>query len=70
MDKGETDRRLASLEHLSPEDWERYLSELLSKSEDDRRTAYQLRISYDLVNALHRMDRTGTAPDIVLLERR
>jgi hypothetical protein len=61
MPNDESDRRIWNLDHLSPEDWRTFLRELLSSSEDDRRTAFLVRINFDFVNALHQMDRTSTA---------
>ena len=59
--------RIRSLEHMSPDDWHEVLSVLTDKSREQaeiqpsHHVALQVRITYDLVNALHRMDRTSAS---------
>ena len=60
-------KRLLNLEPLSPDDWRHVLGGLTDKADEQRAThptllsALNIRITYDLVNALHRMDRTSAA---------
>ena len=60
-------KRVQNLDHLSPDDWRHVLGELTDKAHEQRAThpsllsALNIRITYDLVNALHRMDRTSAA---------
>jgi len=57
--------RISSLGHMSPDDWRQVLNELTDKARETKETqpsllsALSVRITYDLVNALHRMDRTS-----------
>jgi len=63
----EVKQRIRSLEQMSPEDWREVLSVLTDKTREQaeiqpsHHVAVQVRITYDLVNALHAMDRTSTA---------
>src|SRR5437660_293417 len=58
--------RIRSLEPMSPEDWSQALSILTDKSREQSElqqsylAALSVRISYDLVNAIHRMENTST----------
>lgn len=69
--------RIRTLEHLSPDDWRRVLRVLLDKSREQDElqpsflTALNVRITYDLVNALQRMDETsaGLTSKLVFLTR-
>jgi hypothetical protein len=57
--------RIRSLDHMSPDDWREALSVLTDKTREQaeiqpsHHVALQVRVTYDLVNALHRMDRTS-----------
>jgi hypothetical protein len=59
--------RIRSLDPLSPDDWREALSVLTDKSREQaeiqppHHVALQVRITYDLVNALHKMDRTSAS---------
>jgi hypothetical protein len=64
MNGDELDKRISSLQHMEPRHWSLVLDELLASARDapsDRRTAYLIRINYDLVHALHRMDNASAA---------
>jgi hypothetical protein len=60
-------KRVQTLDHLSPDDWRQILGTLTDKANEQRAmhpsllSALNIRITYDLVNALHRMDRTSAA---------
>ena len=59
--------RIRSLDPMSPEDWREVLNVLTDKSREQaeiqasHHVAIQVRITYDLVSALHAMDRTSAA---------
>lgn len=61
----EIKERIRSLEPMSPADWREVLSVLTDKTREQaeiqasHHVAIQVRITYDLVNALHAMDRTS-----------
>ena len=63
----ELKERIRSLEPMSPEDWRDVLSVLTDKTREQaeiqasHHVAVQVRITYDLVNALHAMDKTSAA---------
>ena len=63
----ELKERIRSLERMSPDDWREVLGVLTDKSREQAeihasyQVAVQVRITYDLVNALQRMDRTSAA---------
>jgi hypothetical protein len=59
--------RIRDLEHMRPEDWRQALSVLTDKSRErseiqpSHLTALNVRITYDLVTAIHKMDQASTA---------
>jgi hypothetical protein len=63
----ELKERIRSLERMSPDDWREALSVLTDKSREQAEihasyhVALQVRVIYDLVNALHATDRTSAA---------
>ena len=69
--------KIRSLEPMSPGDWREVLAVLTDKSralkelQPSHWVALQVRITYDLTNALHRMDRSSTtlARKLVVLTR-
>jgi len=73
----EIKEKIRSLEPMSPSDQREVLSVLTDKSREKAeiqasyQVAVQVRATYDLVNALHAMDRTSTALSkrLVLLTR-
>jgi hypothetical protein len=58
--------KIRGLEHMSPGDWRQVLSVLTDKSRAQKELqpshwiALQVRITYDLTNALHKMDHSST----------
>jgi len=63
----ELKQRIRSLDHMSPQDWRQVLGVLTDKSREQAElqpshlSALNVRITYDLVNALQRMDQTSAA---------
>jgi hypothetical protein len=63
----ELKERIRNLDHMSPDDWRQVLGVLTDKSREQTElqpshlSALNVRITYDLVNALQRMDRTSAA---------
>lgn len=59
--------RIRRLDQMSPDDWQQVLSVLTDKSREQAEmqpsllSALNIRITYDLVNALERMDQTSAA---------
>lgn len=59
--------KIRGLKPMSPEDWSNVLAVLTDKSRTQRElqpshwTALQVRVTYDLVSAINRMDRTSAA---------
>ncbi|MCI0371110.1 MAG: hypothetical protein L0214_06935 [candidate division NC10 bacterium] len=59
--------RIGSLAPMSPDDWREALEVLTDRSREQaeiqasHHVALQVRVTYDLVNALHAMDRTSAA---------
>lgn len=63
MEDNSVKTRLENLEHLGPDDWRQLLAGLKIEhiSQAELRAAiYQIRITYDLVNAIHKLDAVST----------
>jgi hypothetical protein len=64
---GSVQERIRSLNRMSPDDWREILAVLMDRSraraelQPSFLAALNLRITYDLVNALHKMDTTSEA---------
>ena len=57
------EERLINLKHMTPEDWQEVLKYLQTYEADSPTVTvamYQIRIAFDLVNALHRFDQSSS----------